>query len=139
MSAAEGDKCTCFWTDPSTWTRYGDAVEPGSQMEPNPECPLHFPDLQSEIDELRTQLIRSLKETWVAENARDEALEGWRRVVANEPNHYDRFWQPAPEPLTEEWLGATETKMREALGDVFCDDAAKVMLTLIAEIRRRHE
>lgn len=35
--------CICFWTDPSTWTTYGSAVEPGSQMEPNPECPVHFP------------------------------------------------------------------------------------------------
>lgn len=34
--------CTCFVTDPSTWFYYGSAVEPGSQMEPNPCCPLHF-------------------------------------------------------------------------------------------------
>lgn len=36
--------CTCWVTDESTWTRYGDAVEPGSQMEPNPDCPEHFPN-----------------------------------------------------------------------------------------------
>jgi hypothetical protein len=36
--------CICWETDESTWTRYGDAVEPGSQMEPNPDCPEHFPD-----------------------------------------------------------------------------------------------
>ena len=35
--------CTCIPTDPSTWTQYGSAVEPGSQLEPNPDCPLHFP------------------------------------------------------------------------------------------------
>lgn len=35
-------ECTCFWTDPATWTYYGSAVEPGSQMEPNPECAVHF-------------------------------------------------------------------------------------------------
>jgi hypothetical protein len=37
--AEEG--CTCFPTDPSTWTTYGSAVEPGSMYEPNPECPEH--------------------------------------------------------------------------------------------------
>ncbi len=58
------------------------------------------------------------------------------RVVADESNHYDRYWTPAPNPLTVEWLDTTEEKMREALTDVFCDDAAVVMLTLIAEIRR---
>jgi len=35
--------CTCYVTDEKTWTRYGSAVEPGSQMEPNPDCPEHFP------------------------------------------------------------------------------------------------
>jgi hypothetical protein len=33
--------CTCHPTDPSTWTRYGDAVEPGSMWEPDPDCPEH--------------------------------------------------------------------------------------------------
>lgn len=36
-------KCTCFWTDPKTWFYYGSAVEPGSQMQWNPECPAHPP------------------------------------------------------------------------------------------------
>lgn len=45
----EGYGCICFWTDPSTWTRYGSAVEPGSQMEPNPECPVHFPESESPV------------------------------------------------------------------------------------------
>jgi hypothetical protein len=36
--------CICFWTDPSTWFMYYGAAEPGSQMEPNPECPVHFPE-----------------------------------------------------------------------------------------------
>lgn len=35
--------CSCYWVDPKYWfTHYG-AVEPGSQMEPNPDCPEHFP------------------------------------------------------------------------------------------------
>ena len=35
--------CECFWVDPKYWfTHYG-ATEPGSMMEPNPECPEHFP------------------------------------------------------------------------------------------------
>lgn len=35
--------CTCHPTDPKYWfTHYG-AVEPGSAMEPNPDCPVHFP------------------------------------------------------------------------------------------------
>jgi hypothetical protein len=33
--------CTCALTDESTWTRYGSAIEPGSQWEPDPECPEH--------------------------------------------------------------------------------------------------
>lgn len=36
------NSCTCFVTDPETWFRYGDAVEQGSQLEPNPDCPVHF-------------------------------------------------------------------------------------------------
>lgn len=38
--------CTCYWTDPSTWFYHYGAVEPGSQMEPNPECFEHFPHVQ---------------------------------------------------------------------------------------------
>lgn len=37
-------ECTCFVTGERYWFRYGSAVEPGSQMEPNPECPVHFPE-----------------------------------------------------------------------------------------------
>lgn len=36
-------KCICYVTDEKHWFRYGSAVEPGSQMEPNPDCPEHFP------------------------------------------------------------------------------------------------
>jgi hypothetical protein len=39
--------CTCYWTDPKDWFYYGSAVEPGSQMEPNPDCPVHFPRVTS--------------------------------------------------------------------------------------------
>ena len=38
-----GDDCTCWVTPESQWFRYGSAVEPGSAMEPNPDCPEHFP------------------------------------------------------------------------------------------------
>lgn len=38
--------CTCYPTDPKTWTRYGSAVEPGSTLAPNPDCPVHFPATQ---------------------------------------------------------------------------------------------
>jgi hypothetical protein len=37
------DECTCFVTPEHTWFRYGSAVEPGSQMEWNPDCPVHLP------------------------------------------------------------------------------------------------
>lgn len=36
--------CICWVTPESTWTRYGSSVEPGSQLEPNPDCPEHFPN-----------------------------------------------------------------------------------------------
>lgn len=64
-----------------------------------------------------------------------ELSDAFNRVLTNEGNHYDRYWTPPPEPLTDEWLDETEAKMRDALTDAFCDDAAAIMLTLIAEIR----
>lgn len=41
--------CECYWTDPSTWLSaascgYGGGYEPGSQMEWNPDCPMHRPN-----------------------------------------------------------------------------------------------
>ena len=36
-----GSQCQCFWTDPKDWYVYYGAVEPGSQMERNPDCPVH--------------------------------------------------------------------------------------------------
>lgn len=49
-------ECECFWTDPSTWTTHYGATEPGSQMEWNPECPVHLPeppvDDTTEVDHL---------------------------------------------------------------------------------------
>lgn len=48
---AMGDWCTCFVTPEHTWFYYGSAVEPGSQMEPNPECPEHFPLTNKEVVE----------------------------------------------------------------------------------------
>jgi hypothetical protein len=35
--------CTCHQTPPEMHTRYGSAVEPGSTLEPNPDCVEHFP------------------------------------------------------------------------------------------------
>jgi hypothetical protein len=36
-----GNGCECWVTPERDWTRYGSAVEPGSQVEWNPECPKH--------------------------------------------------------------------------------------------------
>jgi hypothetical protein len=36
-------ECICYWTEPSTWTMHYGAVEPGSQIEPCYDCPVHFP------------------------------------------------------------------------------------------------
>jgi hypothetical protein len=38
------DECICFVIPEHMWTQYGSAVEPGSQMEWNPECPVHPPE-----------------------------------------------------------------------------------------------
>lgn len=40
--------CTCHWVDPKYWTTHYGAVEPGSTMEPNPDCPEHFPQTRVE-------------------------------------------------------------------------------------------
>lgn len=34
-------ECECWVTPEDTWTVHYGAVEPGSQMEPNPDCPVH--------------------------------------------------------------------------------------------------
>lgn len=45
-----GTACTCYWVDPKYWfTHYG-AVEPGSTMEPNPDCPEHFPQPPTRVE-----------------------------------------------------------------------------------------
>lgn len=36
-----GNGCECWVTPEWMWFRYGSAVEPGSQVEFNPECPTH--------------------------------------------------------------------------------------------------
>ena len=43
VSYPERDQCTCTQTPPEMHTRYGSAVEPGSTLEPNPDCTQHFP------------------------------------------------------------------------------------------------
>lgn len=40
MSAPDVE-CICPMTDPSMWTTYGGATEPGSTMEWDPDCPVH--------------------------------------------------------------------------------------------------
>ncbi|UKD55129.1 hypothetical protein L3Q65_46005 [Amycolatopsis sp. FU40] len=37
----EEPHCICFVTPESQWTTHYGATEPGSQMEPNPDCPAH--------------------------------------------------------------------------------------------------
>lgn len=46
-----------------------------------------------------------------------DLAETLRRVVANEANHYDAWFFPPPEPLTDAWLDETEAKMREDAAD----------------------
>lgn len=41
QSYPEPPACACWMTDPSTWFTYYGAVEPGSQWEWNPDCPVH--------------------------------------------------------------------------------------------------
>ncbi|TIH27051.1 hypothetical protein D4765_18775 [Subtercola vilae] len=41
--SGSAETCTCTYTDPKYWTTYGSATEPGSMMEPEPDCPVHFP------------------------------------------------------------------------------------------------
>ena len=45
---SEMPECECFWVDPKYWTTHCGAVEPGSQMEWNPECPAHPPPYRIE-------------------------------------------------------------------------------------------
>lgn len=35
--------CTCFPVPEKYWTTHYGAVDPATTMEPNPECPEHFP------------------------------------------------------------------------------------------------
>ena len=37
-------ECTCYPTPPEMWITYGGAVEPGSALQPNDLCRLHFPE-----------------------------------------------------------------------------------------------
>lgn len=53
------EQCKCFVTPEETWTRYGSAVEPGSQMEPNPDCRVHFPAAPAPVaDDAHAQAVR---------------------------------------------------------------------------------
>jgi hypothetical protein len=37
-------ECICYFTDEKYWFVHYGHVEPGSQMEPNDDCPVHFPE-----------------------------------------------------------------------------------------------
>lgn len=38
------EACICFWVDPARWDYpVPGCADPASQMEPNPDCPVHFP------------------------------------------------------------------------------------------------
>lgn len=43
---SNGVECLC-WPVENPWTYYG-IVEPGGAMEPNPDCPEHFPASSTE-------------------------------------------------------------------------------------------
>lgn len=77
-------------------------------------------------------------EAWIADGTEREraSFREAHATCCRKSNHYDRYWTPPPGRVTAIWLADTEAKMREALEDEFCDDAAAVMLTLIAEIQR---
>ena len=40
--------CTCFPVGPQYWTTHYGAVDPATTLEPNPECPEHFPQTRIE-------------------------------------------------------------------------------------------
>lgn len=52
-------ECTCTITDEKAWTTYGSAVEPGSQMEADPDCPIHFPLIERPTTVMRGILLPS--------------------------------------------------------------------------------
>lgn len=41
LAGTADDACTCPWVDPSLWTTYYGAVEPGSTREFDPDCVVH--------------------------------------------------------------------------------------------------
>ncbi len=59
-----GDGCTCL-VNPNPYTHYG-IVEPGDALDPDPDCPKHFPHGQDPADEAE----------WVARN------ESWADAAA---------------------------------------------------------
>lgn len=64
-SPAMPRQCTCYVVDEKYWfTHYG-AVEPGSTMEPNPDCRVHFPnrleELRAEADRLGTAYTQAIQ------------------------------------------------------------------------------
>lgn len=56
-------ECICFATPESTWTTHYGAVEPGSQLEPNPDCAVHFPKLPAPVVD-REALVTDVAGKW---------------------------------------------------------------------------
>ncbi|MCT1459888.1 hypothetical protein M3G03_10130 [Aestuariimicrobium sp. p3-SID1156] len=92
--------CTCPWTPESTWFVYGDAVEPGSQREHDPWCPIHHGDDVKPVS-ASVQITRLIE-------ADSESAEHVRRVGCGHPDHSH------PCPDREEWRG----ECGEALAEI---------------------
>ena len=58
-----GDGCTCS-VNPNPFTHYG-AIEPGDALDPDPECPKHFPTRTIE-QEARAEADRRYVESLLA-------------------------------------------------------------------------
>lgn len=57
------ENCSCTLTEPSTWTTYGSAVEPGSTCEWDPYCPVH-----GQVAEIRERLDATESVAYVADD-----------------------------------------------------------------------
>lgn len=77
-------ECTCFITPEGTWTTHYGAVDPASQLEPNYDCPMHFPNAAIER-EAAAKAIEFWVSSWPPAPAgsflHDIAADGRRRVA----------------------------------------------------------
>ncbi len=72
-------RCVCFTVPEERWTRHYDATEPGSMVEPNPDCPVHFPKAPQD-DKVGT--VRRLGNSWFAKLVEPRS-EPWHVVCSN--------------------------------------------------------